>query len=184
MVPLAVFVLLLFLFSLASRRLEQTIITAPIVFTAAGMLMFPALQGILRAGFTAKAALHLAEVGLVMLLFTDASRTDLNILRRIGNLPARLLSAGMLLTILLGAIAARLVFPQLSIWEAGILSAILAPTDAGLGQIIVNSPRVPMRIRQALNVEAWPERRAFRPVPAVLHCPGSRQDRRRRGQPV
>jgi sodium/hydrogen antiporter len=31
---------------------------------------------------------------------------------------------------------------------------VLAPTDAGLGQIIVNSSRVPMRIRQALNVEA------------------------------
>jgi len=46
------------------------------------------------------------------------------------------------------------VFRHLSIWEAGILAAILAPTDAGLGQIIVNSPRVPMRIRQALNVEA------------------------------
>jgi len=60
----------------------------------------------------------------------------------------------MLLTIILGAAAGRLVFPHLSIWEAGILSAILAPTDAGLGQIIVNSPRVPMRIRQALNVEA------------------------------
>jgi Transposase IS116/IS110/IS902 family len=40
------------------------------------------------------------------------------------------------------------------LWEAGILSAILAPTDGGLGAIIVNSPRVPMRIRQALNVEA------------------------------
>ena len=129
-------------------------VTAPIVFTAAGMLTFPALQGILSAGFTAKAALHLAEVGLVMLLFTDASRTDLHVLRDIRNLPARLLSTGMLLTILLGAIVARLVFPHLSIWEAGILSAILAPTDAGLGQIIVNSSRVPMRIRQALNVEA------------------------------
>jgi NhaP-type Na+/H+ or K+/H+ antiporter len=46
------------------------------------------------------------------------------------------------------------VFPGLSMWEAGILAAILAPTDAGLGQVIVNSPRVPMRIRQALNVEA------------------------------
>ena len=34
------------------------------------------------------------------------------------------------------------------------MGAILAPTDAGLGQIIVNSPRLPMRIRQALNVEA------------------------------
>src|SRR5208337_1648372 len=54
----------------------------------------------------------------------------------------------------LGAVAAKLVFPALSLWESGILAAILAPTDAGLGQIIVNSPRVPMRIRQALNVEA------------------------------
>jgi sodium/hydrogen antiporter len=154
MIPLAVFVFLLFLYSLLSRRLEQTIVTAPIVFTAAGMLMFPSLQGILDAGLTSNVALRVAEVGLVMLLFTDASRTDLNVLRNIRNLPARLLSVGMLLTIILGAVAARLVFPQLSIWEAGILSAILAPTDAGLGQVIVNSPRVPMRIRQALNVEA------------------------------
>ena len=60
----------------------------------------------------------------------------------------------MLLTILFGAIAARMVFPHISIWEAEILAAILAPTDAGLGQVIVNSPRVPTRIRQALNVEA------------------------------
>jgi len=154
MTPLVVFVLLLFLYSLLSRRLEQTIVTAPIVFTAAGILMFPALQGIFRAGLGSDVSLNLAEVGLVMLLFTDASRTDLNVLRSIRNLPARLLSTGMLLTIFLGAVAARFVFPQLSLLEAGILSAILAPTDAGLGQIIVNSPRVPMRIRQALNVEA------------------------------
>jgi NhaP-type Na+/H+ or K+/H+ antiporter len=36
-------------------------------------------------------------------------------------------------------------------WDS---AAILAPTDAGLGQIIVNSPRVPRRVREALNVEA------------------------------
>jgi NhaP-type Na+/H+ or K+/H+ antiporter len=98
--------------------------------------------------------LHIAEIGLVLLLFTDASRTDLRVLKNIRNLPVRLLSVGMLLTILLGGIAALIVFPKLSIWEAGVLAAILAPTDAGLGQIIVNSPRVPMKIRQALNVEA------------------------------
>jgi NhaP-type Na+/H+ or K+/H+ antiporter len=60
----------------------------------------------------------------------------------------------MPLTIVLGAVAALAVFRGLSIWEAGILAAILAPTDAGLGQVIVESPRVPERIRQALNVEA------------------------------
>ena len=45
MIPLALFVLLVFVYSLVSRRLEQTIVTAPIVFTVAGMLMFPALPG-------------------------------------------------------------------------------------------------------------------------------------------
>ena len=151
---IAIFVSLLFLYSLVSQRLERTVLTAPIVFTIAGMLMYPILHGILRTGINEEVFLGLAEVGLVMLLFTDASRTGLDLLRRLGNLPARLLSTGLLLTIFLGGVAAHWVFPQLSIWEAGILAAILAPTDAGLGQVIVNSPRVPMRIRQALNVEA------------------------------
>ena len=98
--------------------------------------------------------LSMAEVGLVLLLFTDACRTDLHILKSIRSIPARLLSVGLLLTIFLGALGAKLVFPAISIWEAGILGAILAPTDAGLGQPIVNDQRVPAEVRQALNVEA------------------------------
>src|SRR5215472_14171190 len=154
MIPLLVFFAALFVYSLASRRLERTVVTAPIVFTVAGMLMFPSLAGILKAGGTPNILLNVAEIGLVLLLFTDDSRTDLKVLHSVRNLPARLLSTGMLLTILLGAVVAKLVFPQLSIWEGGILSAILAPTDAGLGQVVVTSPRVPLRVRQALNVEA------------------------------
>ncbi len=151
---IAIFIGLVFLYSLVSGRLERTIITPPILFTTAGMLVFlilleaPGREG--NVGWL----LRVAEGGLVLLLFTDASRTSLRLLMGIRNLPARLLSVGMLLTIFLGALGARLVFPQLSLWEAGILAAILAPTDAGLGQIIVNSPRVPVKIRQALNVEA------------------------------
>ena len=154
MMPLALFFALLFAFSLVSRRLEGTIVTAPMVFTTAGMLMFPALPWIMSAGFNKNVFLRLAEIGLVLLLFTDASRTELDTLRSIGSLPVRLLSVGMLLTIAFGAVVARLVFPQLSVLEAGILSTILAPTDAGLGQVVVNSSRVPLRIREALNVEA------------------------------
>jgi hypothetical protein len=44
MTPLAVFVSLLFLFSLVSRRLDQTIVTAPIVFTVAECSCFPPCQ--------------------------------------------------------------------------------------------------------------------------------------------
>ena len=150
---LVIFICLLFLFSLVSGRLEKTVVTAPIIFTLAGIVVFPAI-GTIESQLDTKAFLNLAEIGLVLLLFTDASRTDLKVLSDFRALPIRLLSSGMLLTILLGALAAKLVFPQLSPWEAGILGAILAPTDAGLGQIIVNSPLVPERVRQALNVEA------------------------------
>jgi sodium/hydrogen antiporter len=69
MISLTVFVSLLFFYSLISQRLERTIITAPIVFTVAGMLMSPALPEILKAGFNAEVLFRLAEIGLVLLLF-------------------------------------------------------------------------------------------------------------------
>ena len=154
MIIIVVFVVLVFLYSLVSRRLEQTVVTAPIVFTSAGILLILAMPGFQELGVQRESLLKLAELGLVMLLFTDATHINLKTLRSREKLPLRLLSIGMLLTILLGAVAAHLIFPQLSIWEAGILAAILAPTDAGLGQVIVRSPRVPLRIRQSLDVEA------------------------------
>jgi sodium/hydrogen antiporter len=154
LILIAVFIAMLFLYSLVSELLERNYLTAPMVFTAAGILALPLLPDPSGGGEGRESFLKVAEIGLVLLLFTDASRTDLLVLRNIRNLPVRLLSTGMLLTILLGALCAKIVFPHFSLWEAGILSAILAPTDAGLGQIIVNSPRVPMKIRQALNVEA------------------------------
>ena len=154
MTLIAIFIVLIFVYSLASARLEKSVLTAPILFTGAGVVAMNCIPGMRNNLGGLDSFLHVAEIGLVLLLFTDASRTDLKVLKSIGKLPVRLLSTGMLLTILLGGVAAKLVFPKLTIWEAGILAAILAPTDAGLGQVIVNSPRVPIRIRQALNVEA------------------------------
>jgi NhaP-type Na+/H+ or K+/H+ antiporter len=152
---LTIFIVLVFLYSLISRRLARTVVTPPIVFTAAGLLVYlaapEALERPLASDFP---MLQIAELGLVLLLFTDASRTDLEALNRIRNLPARLLSVGLMLTIVFGGLCALVLFGQLSTWEAGILAAILAPTDAGLGQVIVNSPQVPLKIREALNVEA------------------------------
>ncbi len=150
----AAFIVLVFAYSLLSGKIGRTNLTAPIVFTAAGMLfaLIAAEFGIHKEHL--EVFLKLAEVGLVLLLFTDASRTNLALLRRMGSLPARLLTTGMLLTLVLGTLGAMVVFRNLTIWEAGILSAILAPTDAGLGQMIVNSPLVPQKVREALNVEA------------------------------
>ena len=88
------------------------------------------------------------------MLFCDASRIDLRLLRREVGVPLRLLGVGLPLTIALGALAAVVIFDRLSVEEAVILAIVLAPTDAALGQAVVTEPRVPARIRQGLNVES------------------------------
>lgn len=154
MIIAATFVLLVFVYSLISRMLERTVLTAPIVFTAGGALLALLPAAALELELDRKALLLIAELGLVMTLFTDASRISLRMLGGDRNLPVRLLGTGLLLSLLLGVLCALVVLTDLSWWEAGIIACILAPTDAGLGQVIVTSPKVPQRIRQALNVEA------------------------------
>jgi sodium/hydrogen antiporter len=153
MVLTAVFVVLVFLYSLVSRRLQPTVITAPMLFTAVGAATILLPEAARELVLDRKVLLLIAELGLVMLLFTDASRINRSLLKTGRSLPIRLLSIGMPLTIVLGAVSAVVVLSGLSWAEAGILAAILAPTDAGLGQVIVSSQRVPLRIRQSLNVE-------------------------------
>jgi NhaP-type Na+/H+ or K+/H+ antiporter len=89
-----------------------------------------------------------------LVLFTDAARIDLRVLRREHDLPIRLLVIGLPLTIVAGTLVAAVMLDTLTFWEAAVLAAILAPTDAALGQAVVSSERVPVRIRQALNVES------------------------------
>ncbi len=154
MVLTAVFVVLVFLYSLVSQRLQPTIITAPMLFTAAGAATTLLPEAARELVLDRKVLLLIAELGLVMLLFTDAIRINPSLLKAGRSLPIRLLIVGMPLTIVLGAACAIAVLSGLSWGEAGILAAILAPTDAGLGQVIVSSQRVPLKIRQSLNVEA------------------------------
>lgn len=154
MVVFGIFVLLVFLFGLVSERLEKTFITAPIVFTIGGILLSLVQRGVVERAVNSEIWLTLAELALVLVLFADATRIKLRALTSDESLPIRLLGIGMPLTILLGLLAAVLVVPGLLFWEAAILAAILAPTDAGLGEVVVSSRRVPIRIRQALNVES------------------------------
>ena len=154
MIDLLVLAVVVFLFGLISRRLEGTILTAPIVFVAAGVLLGPALFGVAEFALDEHTVLLLSEIALAVVLFTDAAQTNLRALRQNEALPLRLLGIGMPLTIALGAGVAALLLTDLTFWEAAIVGTVLAPTDAALGQPVVSNPRVPARIRQALNVEA------------------------------
>ena len=154
MTSLAILAALIFLYSLLSHRLERTIITGPMIFTTAGILLYIIMPDEFGGKFHVKPVLQLLEIALAVVLFTDGTRIRIAELIGIASLPARLLVIGMPLIILVGSIAAALLFTELTIWEAAILGAILAPTDAGLGHAVMSSKRVPARIRQALNIEA------------------------------
>lgn len=149
---IAIFVLL---FGSISRRLEKSVITPPMAYVVYGLLISSAALGLIQSVEIDNEVIRvLAEITLAIVLFTDASRIQLKLLRREYNLPLRLLGLGLPITIALGTMFALLLFPSLNIWEAAVLATILTPTDAALGQAVVNSPRVPTRIRQAINVES------------------------------
>ena len=87
-----VFVAMVLLYSLVSGRLERSVITAPIIFTIAGILINIVPLGIQTEKIGLNVFLIMAELGLVLLLFTDASRIERQVLKNISNLPTRLLS--------------------------------------------------------------------------------------------
>jgi NhaP-type Na+/H+ or K+/H+ antiporter len=155
-------------FALVSRRLERTWLTGPMVFVAAGIMLGPAGIDVLGFGMDAGPVRVLAEATLVLLLYTDAIRIDLGLLRQERRLPTRLLLFGLPLTLVAGTLAAVGLFPDLSLWEAALVAAVLAPTDAALGQAVIADPRVPGRIRQALNVESGLNDGLMVPIITVL----------------
>jgi NhaP-type Na+/H+ or K+/H+ antiporter len=142
-----------FAYSLFSRRLADTVVTGPMVFVAAGILIGPEVLDLVDLDVEAELVQILAEVTLALVLFSDATRIQLGLRHEVA-LPARLLGVGLPLTIGLGTVAALLLFGDLTFWEAALIGAILAPTDAALGQLVVSSDKIPVRVRQALNVES------------------------------
>jgi NhaP-type Na+/H+ or K+/H+ antiporter len=140
--------------SLVSGRLQGSVLTAPILFIAFGLII--GHGGINVANVDpGHSAIHLiAEITLILVLFTDAARIDLGRVRQDHNIPVRMLLIALPLCVIAGTLVALIMFPAVSIWEAGLLAALLAPTDAALGQSVVSAKAVPIRIRQAINVES------------------------------
>lgn len=157
-----------FAYAMVSGRLEQSPITAPMVFTTVGILVGTGGLGLFDLDLGGEGTRLLVEATLVLVLFTDAVRIDLRALRRESWLPARLLGIGLPVALILGTLAAKVILPDFSWVEAALVSAVLAPTDAALGQAVVSDPRLPARIRQGINVESGLNDGIVLPVVTVL----------------
>lgn len=143
-----------FAYSLLAAKLEAWWISAPLAMAAAGLLVSERGLGLINLNPERELVVLLAEITLVLVLFTDAARIDLRAAAEDPGPPIRLLGIGMPLTIALGALTALVLFDALDLWEAALLAVVLAPTDAALGQPVVTSPSVPVRVRRSLNIES------------------------------
>jgi NhaP-type Na+/H+ or K+/H+ antiporter len=141
-------------FAAISKRIAGTPLTAPIAFTAAGLLVGVKAAGVIELEVSGPTVKLLAEVTLALVLFADAASIDLTALRRELAIPERLLGLGLPLTLAAGFGTALVVFGDLDWPEALLLAVILAPTDAALGQAVVTLPSLPSPVRQGLNVES------------------------------
>ena len=137
-----------------SRRLTGTSVTPAMAFVGIGLVAGPLVIGEVSPAPTRGTVRTLAEATLAVVLFADASRIKLHVLRREYTVPLRLLAIGLPLTIAVGAVVAATVFNNLNGAEVVVLAVVLAPTDAALGQAVVTEPRLPSRIRQGRNVES------------------------------
>ncbi|MEI2729707.1 MAG: cation:proton antiporter [Candidatus Nanopelagicales bacterium] len=143
--------LLAILYVLLAKPLTRINVTAPMLFLVAGAVLY-SLTGELAV--TSDVVHVLAEVTLVIILFHDASTVRLGALRGDSSIPLRLLAIGFPLA--LGATFALVgwLLPALGVAGALLVAGAVTPTDAGLGAPTILNPRVPIRIRRALNVES------------------------------
>ena len=151
---LALVAALIFAWGALSARLERSDLTAPIIFTAAGLLLTHGPLAALSISPGPETVRGLAEATLVLVLFADAARIDPRRLSADWKLYARLLGAGLPLTIGLGSLLAFVLLAHVDIWLALLIGAALAPTDAALGAGVIVNPLVPERIRRLINVES------------------------------
>ncbi|MCC3295968.1 cation:proton antiporter [Arthrobacter sp. zg-Y411] len=152
MVPLLLAAAVMLAYSAFSSPLSRHGVTSAMVFVLAGTILGAVLGGSAHVeGHTVE---RLAELALVFLLFTDAARLDLGVLRHSLGWPGRLLLIGLPLTLVLGFGTGFLLFPELPLASVFLLSAMLCATDAALGQRVVEDPAVPGPVRQALTVES------------------------------
>ncbi len=144
----------LFAYACLSRRLATTVVSGPMIFVALGVLLGSKGVNLVDFSLSNAAVRTVVEATLVLVLFSDASRIDLDGLRAHLSLPGRLLSIGLPLTVLAGVGVAAVLYPDLGWLELALIAVILAPTDAALGQAVVSDPRLPAWVRQGLNVES------------------------------
>jgi len=148
-----IFAITLVVAVLVSEIAEKSVLSASVLFLAAGFMAGRHLFGELPA-FPPQLLRNIAEVALFSILFTDGVRTGgLKSVAESWRLSGRALFLGMPITIAGIAIAAHLLL-HTSWPQSFLLAAVLSPTDPVFVSAVFRFERVPQTVKRVLNIES------------------------------
>jgi sodium/hydrogen antiporter len=129
-----------------------TVLSISVLAVGAGMVL--AEFDVITVTAGERGLIELIELALILTLFADGLLVERELLRIHWSPPARAIAIAMPLTLLLLALAAKLLFSEFSWAEAFLLAAVLTPTDPVVTSSVVSSLRVPAVVRHTLNLES------------------------------
>jgi NhaP-type Na+/H+ or K+/H+ antiporter len=135
-----------------SGVMKGTVLSASVLSVALGIGL--AAVGVVHVDASDEAIVELIELALVLTLFSDGMFVERELLRSHWGPVTRALVIAMPITLVLLALAAKALFPDLSWAEAFLLAAVLSPTDPVVTSAVVTSRLVPSAVRHTLNLES------------------------------
>ncbi|MEA1982357.1 MAG: cation:proton antiporter [Campylobacterota bacterium] len=146
--------LIVLVYGFFSKKLEQLNISGPMFFLLIGILLSPLGLNLIHIALDSDILKMVAEIALILVLFTDSSQLSLKKFKTEWKISARLLLIGLPITIVFSTYLATLMFPNEPLLYLLLMALILAPTDAALGKAVVTDRLVPEEIRSSINVES------------------------------
>ena len=146
--------LIVLLYGIFSKKLETVNISGPMIFLVVGVAISPLGLNLSDVSIDADLVKSMAEIALILVLFTDSASINLSTFKHKWRISARLLSIGLPLTIVFSSLAAIFFFPNEPYVNLLLMALILAPTDAALGKAVVTDQSMPETVRTNINVES------------------------------
>jgi sodium/hydrogen antiporter len=135
-----------------SGLMRGTVLSISILSVTAGVILAEA--GAIHVDATDSAVIHLFLLALIVTLLSDGLFVERELLVVHWGPVVRALLIAMPVTLALLAVAAKLLFSELSWAEAFLLGSVLSATDPVVTAAVVTSQRVPAAVRHALNLES------------------------------
>ncbi|HEV8056750.1 MAG TPA: cation:proton antiporter [Nocardioidaceae bacterium] len=167
MTLVATYGLVLVLAALLSALAARTWLSTSLVVLLLGVTLGTGGLGVVDIVAEDEIVSTLAQVALVVVLFTDGQRLPLRYVRSTARLAGRALLLGMPLTFL-GISTLAVLLTDLDWVQAMLVGAVLSPTDPVFAAAVVQRDDVPERLRRLLNVESGINDGLALPVVLVL----------------